>query len=492
MSCSDLSSVLANVNGEGSATVSIELGTRKVLLRILRPVSPTALASLDVIPPHDADVQADTVVIRDRIRSVLRTTSSPPLFLIQILAAVHGYVGPTIATVAAGLRVLHQIPRSDEVDWSAIICIPDPVSDSTRGSSSVAISDSYASPPPPTNAAANTTDAATTNGCSSVAAQNVDAFGQNSSPPATAPDRIGKLEHDMANLSLTLSQLSAAVQAVLPRLAPAALQPAPQTLPNTVPPTSVQLDVKGKGRARPQTPPVLNVSSSSASSSAPMDEGPPVWEHKSSAPALTVLGSIYEHLLRTGAHTQAAELFAVLPTIDYQFLPAKEASDSDSGDNVYVSKNSGNKWRKDYPPPHLCFACGLRHWREKCPVAKDKQEHSASTSFPRGKPPGRYYVAKNGKVFDTQRRPTTDCSKCNKAHWWFACPRANETLHVPKGASFTDTRPQRVDNQNAARYKHRSDDDQTSDEYSSDAHSEFDERLPQKTLQVCPQSLSPL
>ena len=44
-----------------------------------------------------------------------------------------------------------------------------------------------------------------------------------------------------------------------------------------------------------------------------------------------------------GAHAQAAELFAVLPTSDYQFLPAKEASDSDSGNNVYVSKNSCKK-----------------------------------------------------------------------------------------------------------------------------------------------------
>ena len=273
MSCSDLSSVLANVNGEGSATVFIEVGIRRVLLRILRPVSRTAFASLDVIPPHDADFQADAVVIRDRIRSVLRTTMSPPLFLIQILAAIHGYVGPATTTVAAGLRVLHQIPRSDEVDWGAIICIPHPVTDSTGGSSHVTISDSHASP---TNDAANTSDAVTTNDCVSVAAPNVDAFAHNSSTPATASDRIGKLEHDMANVSLTLTQLralSAAVQAVLPRLAPAALQPAPQSLPKTVASTSVQLGVKGKGRARPQTPPVLTASSSSAS--APVDEGPP-------------------------------------------------------------------------------------------------------------------------------------------------------------------------------------------------------------------------
>ena len=145
------------------------------------------------------------------------------------------------------------------------------------------------------------------------------------------------------------------------------------------------------------------------------DHTPPVWSSKSNAPAMDVLGTIYEHLLHTGQHQLAGELYAVRNTIDYAFLPAAEA-DSGDNENVYVAKHSNKRWKTDHPPPRNCLNCGGRHWRSDCPVQKQKQENSAAKSFPRGKPPARVYISRQGKCFDTTRRPTSECQKCEKLH----------------------------------------------------------------------------
>ena len=443
MSCSDVSSAASHVLSDGSVSISVDIGGRSLPLLVSRPASPSALAALQTIPPHDPDIQADTVLIRDGLRHVLKTSSSPPLFLVQLLASIHGYSGPHIPTVAAGLRVLLQIPRCDELDWSGILSI------------------------------ATTDDSRADNGNASVPLD-VDA---SSSSSSSSPDRIDRLEQNLAALSLTFSALQqtlardihATVQAALATSQPSRVADSASRQPPTPSPPPPAASSASPSRVRhgkaAETP-----SAATAASSAPMDEGPPTWEYKSAAPALAVLGSVYEHLLRTGAHHLAAELFSVKPAIDYAFLPAKEASDTDADtSNVYVAKNSGKKWRTDHPPPRPCFVCGQMQWRADCPIAQSKQAQTASQSFPCGEPPA-------------QCLPNTECTKCQKMHWWFSCPRAADTLHTPKGARFMDTAPQRPQNHGAARYKQRTEDEWSSLDESSDCHSEYKDSLPQKRL----------
>jgi hypothetical protein len=169
--------------------------------------------------------------------------------------------------------------------------------------------------------------------------------------------------------------------------------------------------------------------------------------------------------------------------LDYALLPAAEAADGESA-NVYVGKHSGKRWKTDHPPPRPCFNCGAMHWRSDCPVQQEKEVQSSSHSFPRGKPPGRYYISKTGRCYDTQRRPTAECQKCGKLHWWFCCPKGGDVFQVPRGARFTDQPPTeaRPQNQHSARFRRapatETDlDDTAGTELSS---SEAEERLPQK------------
>ena len=165
---------------------------------------------------------------------------------------------------------------------------------------------------------------------------------------------------------------------------------------------------------------------------------------------LATLWKVYEHLLSTGCAPLAAELYTHRATIDYAFLPPKEA-DPQATTNVYQAQHSGKKWRTDYPPPGLCYTCNMRHWSSECP---DRAKDAApSLSFPRGQPPGRYYVSKGGKVYDTKRRPPHECNQCGKGHWFFDCPRKGGTVHVPKGASFVDSTDRPIENATTARFR---------------------------------------
>ena len=161
------------------------------------------------------------------------------------------------------------------------------------------------------------------------------------------------------------------------------------------------------------------------------DDSPPAWEFKSNSPAMEVLGTIYAHLLASGQNTLAADLYSVRGTIDYAFLPATQAEASET-DQVYQATHSGKRWKTDHPPPRPCYTCGQMHWAKDCPVKAQKKQQSASQSFPRGQPPARYYISKAGQCFDTRRRPNAECKRCGRFHWWFACPKGPDTLHVPR------------------------------------------------------------
>ena len=183
-----------------------------------------------------------------------------------------------------------------------------------------------------------------------------------------------------------------------------------------------------------------------------MTPPPPAWEFKSNSPAMDVLGTVYAHLLATGQSSLAADLFSVRGSIDYAFLPATQADPSDA-EHVYQAAHSGKRWKTDHPPPRPCYTCGAMHWSKDCPVKAQKQQQSASQSFPRGEPPARYYISKCGQCFDTRRRPNMECKKCGRFHWWFACPKGPEIVHVPRGASFTAKTDLKPLNASSARFK---------------------------------------
>ena len=97
---------------------------------------------------------------------------------------------------------------------------------------------------------------------------------------------------------------------------------------------------------------------------------------------MAVFGGLCEHILRTGATSLAAELFAVRGVIDYAHLSAAEATAGETS-NVYVAKNPGKRWKIDYPPPRPSFNCGARHWRSECPWQQVKDDQASSRKFPR-------------------------------------------------------------------------------------------------------------
>ena len=68
---------------------------------------------------------------------------------------------------------------------------------------------------------------------------------------------------------------------------------------------------------------------------------------------MEVLGSIYTHLIATGAEAMAANLYSVRGEIDYAFMTPAEASDGDPPENVYTAKHSGKRWKKNRPAPVL-------------------------------------------------------------------------------------------------------------------------------------------
>jgi len=119
------------------------------------------------------------------------------------------------------------------------------------------------------------------------------------------------------------------------------------------------------------------------------------------------------------------------------------------------------------------------HWRANCPVQRAEDAEAAERNFPRGQPPARYYVSKTGKTYDTRRKPTTECQRCGKLHWWFSCPRAKEILKIPKGARFTDNPQSRPMNHYSARFKQPSATTDT-DGDTDISCSDYEPQLPQK------------
>ena len=123
MATPDLSTLLSTVADDGCAITSIELDdARRVRFQ---PPNPQALAGVAAIPPSDADINAKCDLLRQQLRRALRINHGPPLFVIQTLAGIYGYGGPTITTQQTSLRVLVQLPRFDEVNWKTIISIVD-------------------------------------------------------------------------------------------------------------------------------------------------------------------------------------------------------------------------------------------------------------------------------------------------------------------------------------------------------------------------------
>ena len=117
----NITSIVEGIVANGSSTVTLDLAGQRRIVRLSRPSLPTALAPISSPPDHDPDVQQDCVALRDKIRATLKTTSSPPKYLVQLLVSLHGYTGTPLASCAAGYRLLNLLPRADKVDWSAII-----------------------------------------------------------------------------------------------------------------------------------------------------------------------------------------------------------------------------------------------------------------------------------------------------------------------------------------------------------------------------------
>lgn len=275
---------------------------------------------------------------------------------------------------------------------------------------------------------------------------NAPAHSPSPSPSPGAPtDRVSALETTVASLSATLQELKI-------NLGKEVAQAIRATLAANRATTSDDMDCSAEPSA-----------------------APPVWTFKSESPAMQVLGKVYSHLLTTGASDLAAELYGIRGAVDYAFLPAMEAG-ADDTDNVYVSKSSKKRWKTDYPPPERCYDCRGMHWRADCTASKT----APALSFPRGQPPGRYYTSKNGKTFDTTRRPPKECDKCGKGHWFWSCPKRGDLISVPRGAQFSNDKPDKIENSTASRLRPVAE-EQTTETGSS--YSEPEEQLPKKRKQ---------
>ena len=183
---------------------------------------------------------------------------------------------------------------------------------------------------------------------------------------STPPDRVAVLERTVQQLASNLNTLSLdigrQIAAAMHSIAGGAATPASISTPlGGVPPTAATSIAKSsKGHARVALSTASHPTASSSSGDTTMMEDFPVWDYKSSEPAMAVLGTVYDHHVHTGATQLARELFAVKGVIDYSFLPATEADSDDNEEEVYVSKFSGKGWKKYYPPPRPCFTCGMR------------------------------------------------------------------------------------------------------------------------------------
>ena len=389
----DQTSVLEALSTVGYWDASLDFDTDLQVTRFHRTTLPECLATLQTPPPHDADLTPAVDRLRIRIKRALNVTSGPPVLLTQILAAAFGYRGSPIRSTAEGIRVLLKVPEIDDADLSSLFTVAPGSSDSTTVTASV------------------TTD-----------------------PARVDSSRLDRLEETLAQLQRNLTQtVASAVQAAL-----ASHKPPVGTADLTaIPATQVLSPARASKPAKaPQAKPAAEVTDVDMGS-----PSHPPWEFKSGSPVMEVLGSVYSHLIATGAEGLAADLFSVRAEIDYAFMLPAEASSEEPEANVYTSKYSKKRWKRDHPAPGRCFECHGPHWRENCPVAAKKTENSASRTLQRGAPPpGRYYISKGGQVFDTTRRPLQECKRCSgKYHWFWNCSRGPEVLHIPRGASFTNT-----------------------------------------------------
>ena len=287
--------------------------------------------------------------------------------------------------------------------------------------------------------------------------------------------RLDRLEETLAQLQRNLTQtVASAVQAAL-----ASHKPPVGTADLTaIPATQVLSPARASKPAKaPQAKPAAEMTDVDMGS-----PSHPPWEFKSGSPVMEVLGSVYSHLIATGAEGLAADLFSVRAEIDYAFMLPAEASSEEPEANVYTSKYSKKRWKRDHPAPGLCFECHGPLWRENCPVAAKKTENSASRTLQRGAPPpGRYYISKGGQVFDTTRRPLQECKRCSgKYHWFWNCSRGPEVLHIPRGASFTNTVDVRPVNASGARFSKPRFDTTSDGEAYTDSSATAAENLPAK------------
>ena len=337
------------------------------LYQVPHPASLTALASP---PSADADQNAAVDKLRNRLRRALGISQGPPVVVTQALSALFGYRGTQLTSTAEGLRVLLSLPNVDGIEWVNLMTVLSP----------------DAEPPEPTSA------------------------------PSAPDHRLGQLEASVStltasfrNLELNIGQhIAAAVQAALLAQAPKPSRGSPEAAPRNA-----------------------SLSSPSGCDDHPMsDNSPPVWEFKSSSPAMVVLGTIYSHLLQTGAHQLAAELYGVKATVDYAFLPATQATPDDT-EHIYKAKHSGKSWKTDHPPPRPCYECGLMHWRSECPALRDKKQQTASRSFSRGQPQGASTSAKAGSATTPVGSPTSSAAAAGSSIGGSAAPAAPRPCTSP-------------------------------------------------------------
>ena len=190
---------------------------------------------------------------------------------------------------------------------------------------------------------------------------------------------------------------------------------------------------------------------------------------------MELLGRVHS-ALKESHPALARELLMAKDGLDFRCSSATLASSGD--EDVYVAKGSGRRWSKANPPPKPCFRCSQMHWSDQCPRRKNGNSSDGSsppTSFTRGQPPARYYMSKSGLWYDTSRRPMTACQKCDRFHWWFACPRGEKEVTLPRGCRFSDRPEGPIKNLATSRTKPRKSPNVTSGSSASASDSEFED-----------------
>ena len=292
-----ISTLLEKISREGSSVLTFEFSGLQHKIRLYAAAQPTILSAIKTPPSHDEDLAPMVDKLRHRIKRSLGYTSSIPPPLLLGLAALHGYAGPEFQNSSQGLRTLCKIPDVESIDWNELVSVVD---DDDENAPPVAAPPILSQP-----------------------------MATSASACPFAADRLSNLEKTVGELAMLFRSMRC----------PASASQSSDAVPITISSGTISTGPSNHSLPSPH-------------------QFPPLWESKSTSPAMAVLGKIYEHLLRYSHTELAAELYGVKNTIDFALLPATQASDGDP-ENVYTAKHSGKRWKTDHPPPRPCYYCGM-------------------------------------------------------------------------------------------------------------------------------------